>query len=439
MTFLTKKHLPRRTVLRGLGATLALPLLDAMIPAGTALAQTAARPSPKLGFIYFPHGAIMSQWTPKVEGTDFDLPPLLAPLAPFQRQLTVVTGLANRHAYGPTHAITPGTWLSGVSPRVSHDPYGGITADQVAAQHIGQDTPFPSLEISSEEPIGGGACDRNYGCSYGATISFRTPSTPLPMEFNPRKLFQRLFGQGDTAEERAALAAEYSSLLDAITEKASALEKRLGSQDRVVVRDYLDSVREIERRVQMLEARDLSHIDLPDAPVGIPNSFDEQLRVMFDIAALSYQAGLTRVVTFMMAAEVSNMTYNHVDVSDAFHALSHHQNNAAKLERLARVQSYHSRVFADFVQKLAEMPDGEGSMLDNTMLVYGSNMSDSNAHDHFPLPSAIVGGGAGAIRGNQHLRYPDRTPVSNLMLTVLQRAGVEVETLGDSTGSFAEV
>ena len=439
MTFLTKKHLPRRTVLRGLGATIALPLLDAMIPAGTALAQTAAKPLPKLGFIYFPHGAIMKEWTPRAEGRDFDLPPVLAPLEPFQRYLTVVSGLENKHAYGPTHAITPGTWLSGVAPRVSHDPYGGITADQIAAQHIGQDTPFPSLEVATEEPVGGGACDRNYGCSYGATISFRTPSTPLPMEFNPRKLFQRLFGQGDTAEERAVLAAEYASLLDAIGAKASALEKRLGPQDRVVVRDYLESVREIERRVQKLEARDLSHIDLPDAPVGIPNSFDDQLRLMFDIVGLAFQAGLTRVVTFMMAAEVSNMTYNHVDVSDAFHALSHHQNNAAKLERLLRVQTYHSRVFAEFVQKLADMPDGEGSMLDNTMLVYGSNMADSNAHDHFPLPSAIVGGGCGAIRGNQHIKVPDRTPVSNLMLTVLNRAGVEVESVGDSTGAFTEV
>jgi hypothetical protein len=437
--FLTKKHLSRRTVLRGAGVTIALPLLDAMVPAATALAQTAAKPLPKLGFIYFPHGAIMDKWTPSQEGADFGLPPVLAPLEPFKRQLTVVSGLENRHASGPTHAITPGTWLSGVSPRVSHDPYGGVTADQLAAQHIGQDTPFPSLEVATEEPIGGGACDRNYGCSYGATISFRTPSTPLPMEFNPRNLFQRLFGQGDTAEERAALAAEYASILDAIDKRASSMLARLGASDRAVVGDYLESVREIERRVQKLEARDLSHIALPGTPVGIPNSFDDQLNLMFDIVGLALQAGLTRVVTFMMAAEVSNMTYNHVGVSDAFHALSHHQNSEAKLGRLLRVQEYHSRVFAKFVQKLADMPDGDGSMLDHSILVYGSNMADSNAHDHFPLPSAIVGGGCGAIKGQQHLRYPDRTPVSNLMLTALQRAGVPVESLGDSTGTFAEV
>src|SRR5262245_12647396 len=346
--FVTKKHLSRRTVLRGLGATVALPLLDAMIPAGTALAQTAGAAKPKLAFVYFPHGAIMSQWTPAAEGKRFELAPLLQPLAPFKNQLTIVSGLENRHASGPTHAITPGTWLSGVSPRISHDPYGGVTADQIAAEHIGQDTPLPSLEVSTEEAVGGGACDRNYGCSYGATISFRTPTTPLPMEFNPRKLFQRLFGQGDTPAERELLAAQYASILDVVSDKAAALQKLVGPADRRMLSDYLASVREIERRVRQMEANDLSHIALPDAPVGIPSSFDEQMNLMFDTVALAWQANLTRITSFMMAAEVSKMTYNHVDVPDAFHALSHHQNNAAKLERLARVQLYHSRAFARF-------------------------------------------------------------------------------------------
>jgi hypothetical protein len=437
--FVTKKHLSRRTVLRGVGATIALPLLDAMVPAGTALAQTAAAPKLKVGFVYFPHGAIMRQWTPAAEGANFELSPLLEPLAKFKSQLTVVSGLENKHAAGPTHAITPGTWLSGVSPRISHDPYGGVTADQIAAQHIGQDTPLPSLEVSTEEAVGGGACDRNYGCSYGATISFRTPSTPLPMEFNPRKLFQRLFGQGDTPEERELLAAQYSSILDVVADKAAALQKVVGATDRRMLADYLESVREIERRVQKMEANDLSHIALPDAPVGIPSSFDEQMNLMFDTVALAWTANLTRITSFMMAAEVSNMTYNHVEVADAFHALSHHQNNAAKLARLQRVQLYHSRAFARFVEKLAGTPDGDGSMLDNTLLVYGSNMSDSNAHDHFPLPMTLVGGACGKVKGGQHVRYPDRTPVSNLLLTVLQRAGVPVESLGDSTGALAEV
>jgi hypothetical protein len=244
--FITKKHLSRRTVLRGVGATIALPLLDAMIPAHTALAHTAAGNAvPKLGFIYFPHGAIMSKWTPATEGKDFAVSPLLEPLAPFRDKLTVVSGLENKHAVGPTHAITPGTWLSGVSPRISHDPYGGVTADQIAAQHIGQDTPLPSLEVASEEAVGGGACDRNYGCSYGATISFRTPTTPLPMEFNPRKLFQRLFGQGDTPEERERLAAQYASVLDVVAGKAAKLQKLVGPSDRRMLDDYLESVREI--------------------------------------------------------------------------------------------------------------------------------------------------------------------------------------------------
>jgi hypothetical protein len=437
--FITKKHLSRRTVLRGMGATVALPLLDAMIPARTALAQTAAKPLPRMGFIYFPHGAVMDKWTPAKEGTEFDLPPILEALEPFKDKLTIVTGLENKHANGPTHAITPGTWLSGVSPRVSHDPYGGVTADQIAAEHIGQDTPLPSLEVSTEEAVGGGACDRSYGCSYGATISFRTPSTPLPMEFNPRKLFQKLFGQGDTPEERELLAAQYSSILDVVAGKARDLQRRVGPSDRQMLDDYLESVREIERRVQKMEERDLSYLNLPDAPAGIPNTFDEQINLMFDTVALAWQANLTRVTSFMMAAEVSNMTYNHVEVPDAFHALSHHQNNAAKIERLLRVQAYHTQQFAKFVQKLADLPDGDGSMLDHSILLYGSNMSNSNAHDHFPLPSAIVGGGCGTIKGGQHLRYPDRTPVSNLLLTLLNRAGVTLESIGDSTGQFAEV
>jgi hypothetical protein len=435
--FLTGKHLSRRTVLRGVGATIALPLLDAMVPAG--IARAATPKAPHLAFVYFPHGAIMSKWTPAAEGKAFEMPQLLAPLAAYKDKLTIVSGLENKHASGPTHAITPGTWLSGVSPRISHDPYGGVTADQIAAQHIGQDTALPSLEVSTEEAVGGGACDRNYGCSYGATIAFRTPTTPLPMEFNPRKLFQRLFGQGDTPEERKLLAAQYSSVLDVITQKAGALKKSVGPSDRVMLDDYLESVREIERRVQKMEANDLSHIKLPDAPVGIPTSFDEQINLMFDTVALAWQANLTRIATFMMAAEVSNMTYNHINVPDAFHALSHHQNNGPKLERLARVQTYHTQAFARFVKKLAEMPDGDGSMLDHSILVYGSNMSNSNAHDHFPLPMALIGGGNGKLKGGQHLRYPDRTPVANLMLTVLNRAGVPLESLGDSTGAFSEV
>jgi hypothetical protein len=439
--FVTRKHLPRRTFLRGLGATVALPLLDAMIPARTALAATAAKAMPRMTFVYFPHGAIMDDWTPKAEGRDFELGRILQPLAPFKDKLTIVSGLDNRHANGPVHSITPGTWLSGVSPRVSHDPYGGVTADQIAAQHIGQDTPLPSIEVATEETksIGAGVCDRDYGCSYGATISFRTPSTPLPMEFNPRKLFNKLFGQGDTPEERELLAKEYTSILDLVASEAAALQKQLGPADRAMLGDYLETVREIERRVQKLEERDLSALELPEVPVGIPNSFDEHINLQFDLIALAYQANITRVATMMMAAEVSNMTYNHLGVPDAFHPVSHHQNNPQRIEKLIKIQNYHTKVLANFLVKLAALPDGDGSMLDHSLILYGSNMSNSNAHDHFPLPSAVIGGGCGKLKGGQHLRYADRTPVSNLLLTVLDRAGVEVESIGDSTGQFSEV
>src|SRR5512139_402483 len=437
---LTKKHLTRRTVLRGMGASVGLPFLSAMVPAGVALAKTAAAPKPRMAFIYFPHGAVMDKWTPKTEGSLGDLPPILKPLDPYKKYLTVISGLENKSAVAaPVHAITPGTWLSCVPPRISHEPYGGITIDQIAAQHIGQDTPLPSLEIGTEEQGGEGSCDRNYGCSYGKTISFRDPSTPLPMEHNPRKLFQQLFGQGDTAEERAALSQENKSLLDLVGNDANDLKRSLGARDRAMLEDYLATVREIERRVDQIAGRDLSKVSLPDAPSGIPSRFDEHIRLMFDMIALAFQANLTRVASFMMAAEVSNQPYNFIGISDAFHPLSHHANNPQKLERLARVQAWNTGEFAKFVKKLQGLPDGEGSMLDHSLILFGSNMSDSNLHNHFPLPTAIVGGGCGRLKGNRHLRYPDRTPIANVHLTLLDRIGVPMDKLGDSTGKFAEV
>jgi hypothetical protein len=436
--YITKKHLSRRTFLRGAGVAVGLPLLDAMIPSLTALAQTAASPKPRMGFLYLPHGAIMEHWTPATEGADFELPAILEPLAPFRKQLTVVSGLENKPAIAPpVHALNPGTWLSCVTPRASQEPYGGITVDQVAAAHIGQDTPLPSLEIATEGRGGGGACDRNYGCSYGGTISFRTPSTPLPMEADPRKLFERLFGQGDTPQERQAIARQYSSILDLVSREAADLQRTLDAPDRARLGDYLESVREIERRVQKMEAQDLSALDLPDVPVG--TTFDQRVNLMFDMLALAYQANLTRVFTFMMAAEGSNMTYNHIGVSDAFHPLSHHQNDKARKERLVKIQTYHSQAFAKFLARLAAMPDGDGSMLDHSILLYGSNMSNSNAHDEFPLPTLVVGGGCGRLKGNQHLKYEDRTPLANLLLTLLDRAGVPTDRVGNSTSVFSEV
>jgi hypothetical protein len=439
--FIAKKHLSRRIVLRGLGASVALPLLDAMVPAYTALAKTAAAPKPRMAFVYFPHGAVMDKWTPKATGAGFDFPQILKPLERYQKYLTVVSGLENKSAIAaPVHAITPGTWLSCVPPRISHEPYGGVTADQIAAQHIGQDTPLPSLEVGTEEQGGEGSCDRNYGCSYGKTISFSTPSNPLPMEHNPRKLFQQLFGQGDTKEERVLLSAENQSVLDLVKQDAASLAKTLGPRDRALLSDYLDTVREIERRVEKLSSRDLSSLDLPDAPSGIPSNFDEHMKLMFDMMALAFQANLTRVASYMMAAEVSNQPYNFIGVPDAFHPLSHHANNPQKMERLAKVQTFNTEMFAGFVKRLAELPDGDGgTMLDTSIVLFGSNMSNSNLHDHYPLPTAVIGHGGGRIKGGQHVKYADKTPISNLHYTLLDRIGAPLDKLGDSTGKFVEI
>ncbi|MEO6079178.1 MAG: DUF1552 domain-containing protein [Steroidobacteraceae bacterium] len=435
--FITKKFIDRRTVLRGAGATIALPLLDAMIPASTALSATAAKPTPRMGFVYFPHGAVMQHWSPTATGKEFDLTKVLEPAKKHRASMTIVSGLRNKGGESNTpHAIIAGTWLGCVSPAKTHDPRAGTTADQMAARLLGADTAFPSLELSTE---GGAVCDPSYGCSYGYTIAFRSPTQPLPMEFNPRKVFYRLFGGGDTADERAAITVETGSILDAVARDAQALQKRVGVRDQAAVADYLDSVREIERRIQKIKSEGMGGVTLPDAPVGIPAAFDEHLKLQFDMIALAYQANLTRVATFMMAREVSMRTYNNVGVSDAFHPLSHHQENPAKIEKLVKVQSFHTQMFAGFLDRLAATPDGDGSLLDHSIILFGSNMSNSDRHNNDPLPSAVFGRGYGKIKGGQHLKYPQNTPHANLLLTLLDRAGVPVEKIGDSNGTFAEV
>jgi uncharacterized protein DUF1552 len=447
--FITKKHLSRRTLLRGGTAAIGLPLLSAMVPAATALAQTAAAAKPRMGFFYLPHGAIMgntrygnemNRWTPDAAGRDFDLKPILTPFAPLKKYLTVVSGLGNKPAESSAvHAIVPATWLSCEHPRQTHAPYGGVTIDQIAAKHIGQETPLPSLEVATEEEGGGAACDGTYGCSYGRTISFRTPTTPMPMEFDARKAFEKIFGRGKSDAERRAVSGDYQSLLDMVLAEASKLKGALGGEDRALVDDYLDSVREIERRLELLGQRDLTKIDLPDVPVARP-SFDDLLRLQFDLIVAAFQANMTRIASFMMAAEVSNQSYAHVGVPDAFHPVSHHADNKASMEKLVLIQRYHTQVFADFMTKLTKIPDGDGgSILDNSIFLYGSNMSNSNQHNQFPLPTLVFGGGAGKIKGQQHLVYPDRTPLANLLFTLLLRAGVPVDKLGDSTGELAEV
>jgi Protein of unknown function (DUF1552) len=435
--FVTRKHLTRRTVLRGLGATLGLPLLDAMIPARTALAQTAAKAAPHVGFIYFPHGAVMNRWTPTSQGEIGEFGDILKPLDKFKPMTTVFSNIDSQAPIGPVHALSPGTWLSCTRPAISQEAHGGTTIDQIAARQIGQDTPLPSLEVATDVRGGGGFCDRDYGCSYAGTISFRTPTTPLPMETDPRKLFIRLFGQGDNAAERARLSKQYGSLLDMLTGEVNALQRSLGPSDKRVLSDYLETVREIERRIQKTEARDLSHVDIPDAPLGTP-PFDEHINLMFDLVALAYQANMTRVFTFMMAAEVSGQTYNHIGVSDAFHPLSHHNNEPAKMERLVKVQTYHTQVFAKFLDKLAAMPDGDGTMLDHSLFLYGSNMSNSNAHNHYPLPTSFVGGWK-AVKGNRHVVAPEKTPLSNVLLTFLDKIDIAQDKLGDSTGKLVDM
>jgi len=439
--FITKKHLSRRTLLRGVGVALSLPLLGSMVPAQTPLAKTAAKPLPRLGFVYLPHGAIMDKWTPAADGEGFEFTPILKPLEPLRNYVNVVSGLGHKAAdTTAVHSLSPTTWLSGVRPKPTQgiDAYAGVTADQIAAQQIGQDTLLPSLELATEDNSALiGACDRDYGCIYMNTLSWRTPTTPLPMEINPRKVFERLFGQGGSAEERVARTQQDRSLLDAITQDAAKLQSTLGSKDRAMVSDYLESVREIERRIQKAGQQNDSEMVLPEAPVGIPYSFEEHIKLMYDLLVLAYQTNVTRVFTFMVAREESNKTYPQVGVHDGHHATSHHQNRPEKIEKLVKIQGYHIGLFAQFLDKLRNTQDGEGSLLDHTVLLYGSNMSNSNVHNHFPLPNLLVGGGAGQLKGGRHLRYEDHTPMANLLVTMLDKAGVHQETLGDSTGRLA--
>jgi hypothetical protein len=425
--FISKKHLSRRHVLRGAGASIALPLLDAMIPAASA--QSAAKL--RMGFIYVPHGAVADNWSPKAVGNAFEMSPILTPLADLREHMTIISGLRNRPGESSDpHAIKAGTWLRCVAPEGNGNAGDGISCDQLAAQILGQETPFPSLEVSTVDGAAG---------SFSSTIAFKTPTQPLPMEANPRKLYYRLFGQGDTNEERADIAAETDSLLDYVMEDAASLNRTLGASDRVMMGEYLDSVRDIELQMQKLAEQDMSNINIPDAPVGTPNTFPAHLDLMYSLMALAYQADLSRVITFMSDREVSMRTYNHIGIADAFHPLSHHQNDPAKLERLTRVQTWYLSAFAKFVKTLSEMPDGDGSVLDHSMILYGSGMANSNLHNNDPLPAVILGKGDGRLKGGQHLQFAQDTPHANLMLTMLDKANVPVDHLGDSTGLLAGV
>ena len=426
--FLTRKQLSRRTVLRGAGTAIALPLLDAMVPAGTALAQTPAAAQPRLGFVYFPHGALQDLWEPATTGRGFDFPYILEPLASLRDHVTVVSGLRNKGGESPSpHGIIEETWLNAVSPRSRSNATGvGVTVDQIAARHLSADTTLPSMELCGEP---------------GGMISFRTPEQPLPMEGNPRKVFYSMFGQGDTHAQRQAILGTTDSLLDYVRDATQSLNRRLDAADRAKVSVYLDSVREVEQRVQRLMASSESLSDLPDAPIGAPEDFGELLDVQFEMMALAWQTQRTNVITMKMVEEASMRTYPHLGVYEAFHPTSHWGGYPERIANLRLIQNWHTQVFAKFAQRLADTPDGDGSLLDQAIILFGSNMANSDAHNNDPLPQALIGKGGG-IRGGQHLRYDQDAPHANILVTMLERAGVpahEFEQFADSTGPLSEV
>jgi hypothetical protein len=445
--FITKKHISRRTVLKGAGVSLALPFLDAMLPACTALAQSAAAPKLRTAFFYLPHGAIMhntshgpaqDRWTPTGSGADFKLSPILSALEPQKKYVTSFGNLENAASAGSVHTFNPATWLSATRPDTGRGPraHMAATLDQVIAKAIGQETRLPSLELASETIVQSAA---GGGGSY-TTLSFRDAESPLPMEYNPRKVFLQLFGEGDTPEERAFISRQTNSILDLIKDRTNKLQGQLGTNDRAVLDGYLETVREIERRSQKAGASNLAELKIPNAPVGELEDFAEQVKLMFDLLALAFQANLTRVATYIMVAEGTNRTYNHIGVPDAFHPVSHHANDLERMNKLVKIQSWHVQKFAEFVAKMAATPDGDGSLLDHSIFMYGSNMSNSDLHNNYPEPNILVGGGNGKMKlGGQHILLPDRTPIANLHLTILQKVGIERERFGDSTGVIAGV
>ena len=445
---ITKKALPRRTFLRGMSATLALPLLDAMVPAATALAQTPANPVRRLGFIYVPNGVIQEQWVPATTGVGFDFSPILSPLEPFRDRLLVVSGLAHRQAdsFGDgngDHPRATAVWLSGVHAWERRGRVGptaiklGTTADQIAARELGKETPLPSLELVLEAPTAI-ACDTG-DCFYSNTISWRNETTPLPMEPHPRVVFERLFGDGGSNADRMAQVRQTGSILDSVAQEALSLERTLGPQDRTKLSEYLDAVRDLEQRIQRSAARgDDAVVELPDRPIDIPETFDEHAKLMFDLQVLAYQADVTRVVTMMMARETSPRTYASIGVADQHHTVSHHRNDPEYIAKKAKIDTYHISLLGYFLDRLRNTPDGDGNLLDHSVITYGGGLGNGNLHEHTNLPCLVAGGGGGRLKGGRHLAYPeDRdTPMTNLLLAVLDKAGVETEMLGDSTGQL---
>ncbi len=446
--FITKMSLPRRTFLRGMGTALALPLLDAMVPALSALAQTAANPVRRLGFVYLPNGVArnftgINYWTPKGEGTNFEFSPILTPLTPFRDRLLVLSGLAQHQADafddGANGDHTRGTssWLTGVHPKRTEgaDVRNGISADQIAAAAIGKDTALPSLELSIDLNFLAGQCENSYSCAYLNTLAWRTPTTPLPTENNPRVVFERLFGDGGTSAQRLAQAKENRSILDSVVEDLARLQSTLGPGDRTKINDYVEAVREVERRIHGVEARSADS-DLPalSRPTGIPERFDEHVKLMYELQWLAFQADITRVVTFMLGRELNFRTYPEIGITEGHHGLSHHQDRPEQLAKYARLNTYQTELFGWFLQKLQSTVEGDGNLLDHSLFLYGAGLSNPNLHAHYDLPLAVVGGGAGRLKGGRHVTFPAELPMTNLLLSLLDKVGVPAETIGDSTG-----
>ena len=433
--FLTKRSIPRRTFVRGLGVGVALPLIDAMVPALTQAAQTAAKPQLRMGFVYIPHGVIMREWTPAAAGTDFELTPILKPLEPFRQSLVVVSNLTRADA-NSNHAVSAVCWLTGTPPKRTDGPdfRAAVSVDQIIAKHIGQDTTFPSIEVATEDFSGlVGACDPGYSCAYMNTLNWQTPTTPLPMEINPRVVFERLFGGGGTADQRLARMRTDRSLLDFVADDLRVLQRDLGQGDRRKLDEYFGNVREIERRIQRAEQVARSQPDVPVAPVGVPEAYVDHVSLLFDLLALALQTDQTRVFTFMMAREVSQRTYPEIGVTEPHHSISHHANRPAAIAGHAKLNAYHLSMVAKFLERLRNTPDGDGSLLDHSLILYGSGMSDGNGHTGSPLPHVMIGGAGGRVKGNRHIVMPENTPMANLLLAMAQKAGVEQDRFGVST------
>ncbi len=442
MKFITKKSIPRRTFIKGVGASFALPLLDAMVPAATAASRTPANAVKRLGYVFMPMGCDQSRWTPGSEGNLDTLSPILDSLAPVKDKMTVFTNMELRNAYPGSHATSNSSFLSAAKAKVteSSDYYLGTTADQVAAKQIGQETQLPSLELAMDLMQTVGQCDNGYACVYQNNLSWSSPTTPLPAEAHPRIVFESLFGEGGTREERQAALRKRASLLDSITEDMNRLKRDLGAGDRARVTEYLDAIREVERRIQKAES-DTKDNPLPDLdrPMGVPAMYADHARLMFDLQLLAFQGDITRITTFQIARETSNRSYPEIGVPDPHHPLSHHGDNPEKIARMAKINAFHVSLFAEYLEKLKNTPEGNGSLLDHVLLLYGSGIGNPNVHDHTNLPIIVAGGAAGGMKGNRHIRYDKPTPLANLHLSLLDKVGVKIDSFGDSDGMIDEL